>query len=178
MFTKTCQNCSKQFGARNKDYKYCSQSCAAKVNNKLAIKRKKEGICRICMKETNASKTYCIECFESGQWRRKAMSTVEKKKRSSKNVVSWRQRTKLKAIEYMGGSCKTCGYHKCSRALTFHHLNPYEKDFTISGKSLSWERIKLELDKCILICANCHAEEHEAEYLKSKLLDLESDQES
>lgn len=46
--------------------------------------------------------------------------------------------------------------------MSFHHKTQSEKDFGISGKHChSWERIKKELDKCILLCANCHMEEHE-----------------
>jgi hypothetical protein len=44
--------------------------------------------------------------------------------------------------------------------LEFHHLDPNEKDFSIGGKSWSLERLKKEVDKCILICANCHRELH------------------
>jgi hypothetical protein len=46
------------------------------------------------------------------------------------------------------------------RALIFHHLDPSHKDFTIGGKSKSWNKIQSELDKCVLLCANCHAEVH------------------
>jgi hypothetical protein len=45
--------------------------------------------------------------------------------------------------------------------LQFHHLDPTKKDFTIGGKSWSYERLKQEVDKCILVCANCHIEIHE-----------------
>lgn len=78
-----------------------------------------------------------------------------------KSVISWRQRTKIKSIEYKGGKCILCGYDKCKTSLSFHHLNPKEKDFTISGKSFSWDKLKLELDKCVLLCLNCHQELHD-----------------
>ena len=166
MFDKTCQNCSNKFKAKTKDYKYCTRSCAAKVNNKLVKKRNKEGHCKLCKKEISASRTYCKECFNGDSWRRKAVDEVTRKKQVSIGVISWRQRTKIKAVEYMGGSCKCCGYNKCVWALAFHHLNPDEKDFSIGGKSLSWEKIKTELDKCVLVCTNCHFEIHEAEHRK------------
>lgn len=68
---------------------------------------------------------------------------------------------KKKAIEYKGEKCQICGYDKCENSLTFHHLDPSEKEFTISERyNLSWEKLKKELDKCILLCANCHGEEH------------------
>lgn len=84
-----------------------------------------------------------------------------KKFTNSETVILWRKRTKLKLIEYKGGCCEICGYNKCSRALQFHHTEPEKKDFQISGKSLSFNKLKNEVDKCILVCSNCHAEIHE-----------------
>jgi 5-methylcytosine-specific restriction endonuclease McrA len=68
-----------------------------------------------------------------------------------------------KAIEYKGGKCIYCGYSKCSRALSFHHVNPSEKSFGISARGItrSWEKTRRELDKCVLVCSNCHAEIHD-----------------
>ncbi len=79
----------------------------------------------------------------------------------SQSVVSWRKRKKIELVEYKGGCCQVCGYDKSVRALEFHHIDPNEKDFTISGKSWSFERLKNEVDKCVLVCANCHIEIHE-----------------
>lgn len=70
-----------------------------------------------------------------------------------------RKRIKAKAVDFLGGACKGCGYTKCIAALEFHHRDPREKDFKISA-SLSWEVIERELSKCDLLCANCHREEH------------------
>jgi hypothetical protein len=55
-----------------------------------------------------------------------------------------------------------CGYDRCLEALEFHHIASGEKDFGISarGHSRSWEKTRQELDKCILLCANCHREIH------------------
>lgn len=73
-----------------------------------------------------------------------------------------RDKVKEMSIEYKGGKCSFCGYSKCVGALEFHHLNPEEKEFGISAKGYtrSWETIKAELDKCIILCANCHREIH------------------
>ena len=75
-----------------------------------------------------------------------------------------RRREKLKklSIEYKGGKCQHCGYNKCDAAMEFHHTDPTQKDFGIAqrGHTRSFERIKIELDKCILLCSNCHREEH------------------
>lgn len=69
---------------------------------------------------------------------------------------------KLKCVEYKGGKCINCGYNKYYGALEFHHLNPEEKDFNISNiRTYKFnKRITEELDKCVLLCANCHREEH------------------
>lgn len=88
------------------------------------------------------------------------------KKCASENVISKRRRLKEKLVEYKGGKCEICGYNKCIDALEFHHKDPNEKDFSISGKSVSLERLKKEVDKCILVCANCHREIHSEERLK------------
>lgn len=76
-----------------------------------------------------------------------------------------KRRIKLRAMarEYKGNRCEICGYDKCSRALSFHHLDPKQKGFGISDRGLtrSWEKIKNEIDKCILLCANCHMEIHD-----------------
>lgn len=45
-------------------------------------------------------------------------------------------------------------------ALEFHHLNPNKKDFGISGGTKSFETLRPEVDKCILVCSNCHREIH------------------
>ena len=66
------------------------------------------------------------------------------------------------AVEYKGGRCQVCGYDRCIEALEFHHLDPTQKDFGIShkGYTRSWEKVKEEVEKCILLCANCHREFH------------------
>ena len=67
------------------------------------------------------------------------------------------------AIKYKGNKCIICGYNKCTRALEFHHAQSGKKDFGISDKGYtrSWKRVKREIDKCILLCANCHREVHD-----------------
>lgn len=84
-----------------------------------------------------------------------------KKLTTGQSVVNWRKKAKLILIEYKGGCCFNCGYKKSIRSLTFHHLDPNKKDFNIGGKSWSLERLKIEVDKCILVCANCHGEIHD-----------------
>ncbi|MFA5961286.1 MAG: hypothetical protein WC848_01215 [Parcubacteria group bacterium] len=79
-----------------------------------------------------------------------------------KAVSKRRKKLREMAIEYGGGKCALCGYDRCSDALEFHHANSSEKEFGVSqaGLTRSWERVKSEIKKCILVCANCHRELH------------------
>jgi hypothetical protein len=79
-----------------------------------------------------------------------------------KAVAKRRTKVKKMAVEYKGGKCESCKYDKCIEALDFHHLDPKTKSFGISagGFSRSWQSIKDEADKCVLLCANCHREIH------------------
>lgn len=90
---------------------------------------------------------------------------------SSKDVINWRQRTKENAVKVMGSKCALCGLEgEMIEVYDFHHLNPKEKDSTISGmlkNSASWETICNELRKCVLLCANCH---RKVEYSKEQII--------
>jgi transposase len=86
----------------------------------------------------------------------------DRKKANYNHVKTFRKRTKEKAVEYKGGKCSICNYDRCVSALEFHHLEPSKKDFTLSqSMNIAWNKVKEELDKCILVCANCHREIHE-----------------
>lgn len=76
------------------------------------------------------------------------------------SVKDNRHRKKELLVEYKGGKCQICGYDRCIQALDFHHLNPDEKDFSLSSSSKSLDELKKEADKCILVCSNCHREIH------------------
>lgn len=87
--------------------------------------------------------SYCRSCN---------VSKVDKQRRSMKE----------RAVQYKGGKCKICGYDRCNRALSFHHFDPNLKDFAIGWiRTNGWETVKRELDKCVLLCTNCHAEVHD-----------------
>jgi 5-methylcytosine-specific restriction endonuclease McrA len=82
-----------------------------------------------------------------------------------------REILKESAVNHLGGCCLLCGYNKCLRALHFHHINPHEKDFDISSKS-TWYDIRDEIEKCVLLCANCHAEVHDGMVNHELLVEL------
>jgi hypothetical protein len=90
----------------------------------------------------------------------KRLSPEQKAAEMVRRVSAHRKRLKARSIEYKGGRCQLCGYNKCNAALEFHHLKKDEKSFGLSRKGItrSWESIRRELDKCVLICANCHRE--------------------
>lgn len=75
------------------------------------------------------------------------------------SVKDNRHRKKEVLVEYKGGKCQICGYDRCIQALDFHHLNPDEKDFSLSSSSKSLDELKKEADKCILVCSNCHRDD-------------------
>lgn len=112
-------------------------------------------------KKFNVSETTVKKYGDSKK--RIAITEEERKKRSVQYVSKRRQKIKEMSIAYKGGSCSKCGYYKCNGALEFHHLDPTKKDFSVAkkGHCSSWEKVKKELDKCILVCANCHREIHE-----------------
>ena len=70
-----------------------------------------------------------------------------------------RQRLKIQGVEYKGGKCIKCGYDKNIAALDFHHRDPKKKKFRLGTDAITdWKTRKKELDKCDLLCANCHRE--------------------
>lgn len=75
-------------------------------------------------------------------------------------VVKRRRKVKALAVAYKGGRCQVCGYAKYQGALDLHHLDPKLKEFGIAdtGYNHSWDKIREEVDKCVLVCANCHRE--------------------
>ena len=153
----TCIVCGKEFEAKKSTKKYCSRSC----ENKMAWIRKKERLaaeaegknyyerqCLICgkifiPKDKNANqRTCCYDCMPEGH-----------------QLLRGEFLAKIK--EQRGGKCQRCGYNKCLKALEFHHLDPSQKDFTISNDHFKLAEAVEESKKCILICANCHRELHD-----------------
>lgn len=88
------------------------------------------------------------------------------KKCNIERVAKRKQDMKQKIVDYLGGKCSKCGYDsgydKCNAALDLHHINPNKK--VIEPSKLygrSWNNIKEEVDKCILLCNNCHKKAHQ-----------------
>lgn len=78
----------------------------------------------------------------------------------SESVVRRRRQIKQKLVEEAGGRCMLCGYSRSHAALVFHHIDPTRKSFGMAhgGCTRSLARAREEARKCLLLCANCHAE--------------------
>lgn len=82
----------------------------------------------------------------------------------SQEKVAW-------ARKKLGGKCIICGFDKYSCSLDFHHLNPAEKDVAFrTMRFWSLDRIEKEIEKCVLLCKNCHAAHHAGEIPIEKIM--------
>lgn len=75
-------------------------------------------------------------------------------------VSERRREVKRQLVKEAGGKCRICGFAEHPAALQFHHLDPSTKSFHLScqGHSRSIRRMRAEAEKCVLLCANCHAQ--------------------
>jgi len=108
--------------------------------------------CKICGKKLKGKQTlYCsLTCKNNAH-----QSYDAQKLRGIKR--------KIELVKLLGGQCSICGYKKNSSALTFHHKDPNKKEFKLDIRSLSnrkLPKIQKEIEKCALLCHNCHAEIH------------------
>ena len=77
-----------------------------------------------------------------------------------RRVSDRRRRIKRTLLAEAGGRCQLCGYDRSPSALHFHHVDPTKKSFGLAlrGVTRSLDRCRAEARKCVLVCANCHAE--------------------
>lgn len=158
-FTLICDGCQSEYVTKHRprhSVHYCSKSCANKHNPR----RSKEGRCKTCHTSISASRTYCPQCLQQFRNKNKEQTKEKRKLYLRDAVKSYVRRLKEQAVSYKGGKCQICGYNRYNGSLDFHHIDESQKDFSISGKSISFQRLKPELDKCILVCSNCHREIH------------------
>lgn len=109
------------------------------------------------LKYYHSHKSKCAE--KARNWRLNNKENIKIKQRESK------RKRKDEAIQYLGGICLDCGQQYHPAIFEFHHRNPQEKSGKDPSKmlSLSWVKILNELDKCDLLCANCHRLRHHKE---------------
>ena len=115
---------------------------------------------RDCQKKYGYCRALLIKHLKTRPPHGSNLSDEQRRKNKSKAVVDWRIRTKQNLVDYKGGKCIVCGYNRYIGNLTFHHLDPNEKEFTISGKTIGIDSLKKEVDKCVLLCHICHGEVH------------------
>lgn len=148
MGIKKCEICNKDMEYIKDDKKYCSKDCMNAARRKrYADKKGMERNCVMCGKPfsplTSAAnlRQCCYDCVPNGETltRGKIMDFIRK---------------------LNGNRCMRCGYDTCGAALEFHHIDPNQKDFTISNERLKLIEAIEESKKCVLLCANCHREIH------------------
>ena len=113
-------------------------------------------ICQFCGKESDYCRTSssirksCYNCLPEGQ---------------EANASLIGRLVKDKAVREKGNKCAICGKQYPNYVYDFHHLDPSKKDFNLGNKTstVKWETVKKEIDKCILVCANCHRILHNEE---------------
>lgn len=143
-----CINCN----AETSNPRFCSRSCSASHTNANVSKRMRETHCPVCNKPKLSNRKYCSKSCRD-HIRPLKVSDYSKTKK-------WRHKTKQQAVDYKGGKCILCGYDKCLQSLDFHHLDASQKEFGIASAYKSLYKMMKEVDKCILVCSNCHGEIH------------------
>ena len=101
------------------------------------------------------------------RWREENKEHVKEysRKHSKQYYHGTLKTTRLRYIAQRGSKCEICGYEKCIGALHFHHIlnNKTVYPATLTKKAKLSPAEQEELDSCVLVCANCHAELHEKE---------------
>ena len=87
---------------------------------------------------------------------------INKRRASAKKITHERFKKFLRRVKKKM-SCKICGYNKSNYAKHFHHLDKNNKREVSQMNQYSLKEVKKEIKKCVLVCANCHAELHEKE---------------
>ena len=84
-----------------------------------------------------------------------------KRKQRQRNNAHTKGRTGRIISEIKSAGCQVCGYNRCLPALEFHHVDPSKKQGLVSVQGgMSFTVLFRELEKCIVVCANCHREIH------------------
>jgi len=111
---------------------------------------------------TEGASTETFECAHHGptEFVLEGRGYYRCKRCRSAAVAKRRRKVKQQLVEEAGGSCVLCGYSRWQGALQFHHVEPSGKEFHLAhhGHSRSIARSRAEAQKCVLLCANCHAE--------------------
>jgi hypothetical protein len=131
---------------------------AQKYDSYVSYEQLKTKICRSCKLEKSVFEFRKVVISGKEKPGSYCKACVKQQNYAAKNSI------KKQALDYKGNKCQCCGYDKYEGALEFHHLDPKEKDFLISrygrDATLNDKDLFTELDKCALLCSNCHREVH------------------
>ena len=144
---KRCETCNKEF-----------ECWSYAADRRKTCSRKCKGI--VARKHKHKNKHLCIDCGETDPNEFYGAKKATCKKCHSNRMWKKRSDMLVQGREMLGGKCSKCGYNKCNAALEFHHVDKSTKEFEIAGAKYGWKRMKPEIEKCILLCANCHREHH------------------
>ena len=120
-------------------------------------------------RKREVAKSLCVKCYRlqhpvtvTKEQRYKYNKTYRKK--NYKALTAKRHNIKKELVAYKGGKCQICGLiDECMQIYDFHHTDPGTKDMWISraiSEGINSKKIKKEVDKCILVCSNCHRRVH------------------
>lgn len=109
----------------------------------------------------------CVSCYQKEHYtlnqKSKIVYYIKNKKRIAIRIHNKYLSNKLVMHDLKINGCAMCGYNKCDSALEFHHVNSNKKIFCIDTSKIGDVRLVKEINKCILLCANCHMVIHTME---------------
>lgn len=169
----TCKNCGKDFNNTGRGIKrktYCSKKCSIEGKEKIYTERllntnnsslENKNPCLVCGATLGLGrKKYCsLDCQKHGARIRARKN--DRIRHQSRKEQAWS--IKQEFVDKKGGCCEKCGYFNCLAALTFHHFDESTKEYTLDVSSIQRykkELLEKELEKCQLLCFNCHMEIH------------------
>jgi len=143
------------------DYQKCSFTNIRYWLRKYGLNTKtyenKEKKCKVCNGELKGRQTlYCSK-------KCKVKKLLKYDKTAADKMREKGMERKMYFVNQLGGKCQCCGYNKNLAALTFHHINPDDKSFGLDTRKMTntkMESLQHEVNKCKLVCFNCHMEEH------------------
>ena len=150
------------------------RKCKASIPRSIVIEGKRRNL---------SNRKFCFDCSPWGSRntrpdidkpkRNRIYSEMNEEEKRAKNLAVYKDqkkrrfRRKKQFVLLKGGCCMKCGYDKNLSGLTFHHREPEKKSFGISARELGMlkeSRLLDEVDKCDLLCHNCHNELHNPDY--------------
>ena len=158
----TCRRCNNIFpsttiinGTRREIHrrKFCLDCNPYGQRTQPTLLHLEQGLSKQCTKCKKIKTVSCFHTRTDGHYKSRCKGCENKN-----SLIRSRQR-KQDIVNYMGNQCYDCGNVFPACVYDCHHLDPTQKDFAISAK-LDWKATEQELDKCVLLCSNCHRIRH------------------